>query len=183
MQDECELCGTTHNLKRYIIEGAEVLACPNCGKFGKPVITSSNRSLNRTAQQSTRNITSMPRQKSFQVRTSTNFSPSKNLRNETYLVEDFGQVIQQARERLGLTRKEVAESLFIRENMLARIEAGKLRPNDDLIKKLEKLLEISLIENSEVASNAQYSNQKPLTNQTRSLTLGDFAHIRKKKNS
>ncbi|MHA1990228.1 MAG: multiprotein bridging factor aMBF1 [Candidatus Hodarchaeales archaeon] len=184
MQSDCDLCGTNTFLRRYVIEGAEVNACPSCGKFGKPLETQSKKPGYKTAfrgskpgSTSTNNVRSGYR--TGKARSGSQFRKNK----ETFLKEDFGNLIRQTRERLGLTRKEVCEPLFIRENLLARIETGNFRPSDELIKKLEKTLEISLIEQTEEKTDAAKFKQKTTSNQTKSLTLGDFAHIRKKKSS
>ena len=183
MQSDCDLCGTNTFLKRYIIEGAEVNACPSCGKFGKPLDNQSSKSGYKSSFRGVKPSSSP----SNSVRSgfrggSARPGSQRRMPSETFLKEDFGNIIQQTRERLGLTRKEVSESLFIRENLLARIESGKIRPNDDLIKKLEKTLEISLIDLSDSQDSTQFSQKTP-SNQTKTLTLGDFAHIRKKKSS
>lgn len=183
MHSDCDLCGTETFLKRYIIEGAEVNACSSCGKFGKPLDTQSRKSAYKPSFRGVNPSSSPTNTVKSGFRAGNKRSgPQNKSPSETFLKEDFGNLIQQTRERLGLTRKEVSESLFIRENLLARIESGKIRPNDVLIKKLEKTLEISLIDQSENQDSAQVS-QKTSSNQTKTLTLGDFAHIRKKKSS
>lgn len=185
MESECELCGIENPfVKKYIIEGAEVSACSNCGKFGKPVQSSPKKSYSKTSFRGSSGSGSPPdRFGSGGGARRPGYSPPQRRKDEAFLVENFGNLIQQTRERLGLTRKDISESLFIRENLLARVESGKMRPKDELIKKLEKLLEINLIEDSNQTTPAGSYNQKDTSNQSRTLTLGDFARIRKKKNS
>ncbi|OLS22801.1 MAG: hypothetical protein HeimC3_27440 [Candidatus Heimdallarchaeota archaeon LC_3] len=184
MESECELCGIENPfVKKYLIEGAEVNACPSCGKFGKPVQTLSRKSYSKTSFRGSSGGRPPPnRFGSSGGGRRSGYSPPNRRKDEAFLVENFGTLIQQTRERLGLTRKDVSESLFIRENLLARVESGKIRPKDDLIKKLEKILEIKLVEDSSQTTVTGNYNQKDSSNQSRTLTLGDFARIRKKKN-
>lgn len=177
MQSDCDLCGNRTFLKKYVIEGAEVNACPSCGKFGRPIENDSRQIPQRKIFRGSKPLSGSNSR--FKQRSSR--PPDSKIKSETFLKEDFGELIQTTRERLGLTRKEVSESLFIRENLLARIESGKYRPNDALIKKLEKILEISLIERGDESFNANQIEQKTQKKQMKTLTLGDFAHIRKKK--
>ena len=97
-------------------------------------------------------------------------------------MEEYGATISRSREKIGLSRKELAESLFIRETLLMRIETEKVRPNDEIIKKLEKTLEIDLMESSdqEMVTVSQFRAQTS-SSRNRGLTLGDFAKIKKSK--
>ena len=180
---ECELCGNdVASLKKYKIEGAEVLACNSCGKFGilieEPTTPKTSTKIAFRGGESS--IMSKP--KSIPPpQTIPPSIPTKKNREEEELKEDYCEIIRHAREKLGLTRKELAESIFIRESMLARIETGKLVPDNDVKQKLEKTLEISLMVSTQDAANAAQYAQKNEPKSMRTLTLGDFAHIKKKK--
>ena len=172
--DECDICGRETQVLRYSIEGAEVVACTNCGKHGTLIEDkSSSGSKNQTFKGS------YPKLKVDQKPASTpkpqqNFSSQKG---EKVLIEHYGRVITSAREKMGITRQELAKSLFIRETLLTKIEAENIRPADEVLKKIEKALNISLFEESSDITS-QYTNQQQ---SSRSMTLGDFATIRKKK--
>ena len=177
--DECDICGRTSNsIKKYNIEGAEVLACPSCGKHGT-VIEDPNQRQQFSKKQGPG---FRPTQKGGQSR-----DPQKRVgqyntsrKKEKVLIEEFGKIITSARSSFGLTREELAKNLFIRETFLTKIEMEKQRPDDDLAKKIEKTLNITLlVEKSEDINVTQYSGEKPTKDTP--MTLGDFARIKKKK--
>ncbi len=60
------------------------------------------------------------------------------------LVPDYGEVIRRAREKRGMSRKDLARALSIKEGLLAKIENQELLPEDRIRKKIEKFLGIKL---------------------------------------
>ncbi len=62
------------------------------------------------------------------------------------LVDDFGKLVRDARSKRGMTQKELAMKLNERVTVLAKVENAEMRPDDKLIKKLEKELAIKLKE-------------------------------------
>jgi putative transcription factor len=65
---------------------------------------------------------------------------------ERFVAQDFGFRIRQARQRRGLTEKDAAQLLAIKESTLLNLEAGKMQPDDALLRKLEKFYGLSLSE-------------------------------------
>lgn len=174
--DECDICGRETQVFRYRIEGAEVIACANCGKHGILIEDkTSSSSKNQTFKgaypnlKSEKSVSPKPKEQPQQ-----SFSGQKG---EKVLIEHYGRVITAAREKMGITRQELAKSLFIRETLLTKIEAENIRPADEVLKKIEKALNIVLFEDASETVN-QFTNQQTAS---RSMTLGDFATIRKKK--
>lgn len=179
MSDVCDLCGNRAFLKKYRIEGAEVLACAQCGKFGTPIETPPPR--RRARPTGSLGQTTTPRSDGGPSRSGGQRPPSRRVNEELRLMDGYGEAIAKARQKLGLSRKELAENLFIRETLLLRIESEKVRPKDELVKKVEKALDISLMEKAgsdELVEASQFQSQ---SSRNRTLTLGDFAKIRKKK--
>lgn len=85
---------------------------------------------------------------------------------EKELISDYPEVIKKAREQKGLTREKLGFRIGERTVTLSKIENGDLRPTDQLIKKLEKELDLNLMEEVK---------QVPTTHhQTSGYTLGDF---------
>lgn len=71
------------------------------------------------------------------------------------LVEDFAQRIKTARERKGWTRQDLGGRVGEREVVVARFENGSLHPPDDVARRLERELGITLFEAVQsVASSA-----------------------------
>ena len=179
--DDCDLCGRTTNVAKYKVEGAEVVACSNCGKHGTLIEEKSAKTFSRKSNTNNFEVSrksSSPKQSSgprpIQKKS---FQQNRQDRN---LVENYGRTIANARDKMGLTRLDLAKTLFIRETLLTKIETEKVRPDDDLVKTLEKTLNISLFEESTMEEGTiEFKNQASAS--SRNMTLGDFATIRKKK--
>lgn len=98
-----------------------------------------------------------------------------NIRKKTIevseeLIKNYGNIIKDAREKLGIGRKEFAEKLKEKELIIKRIESNKLVPDEDLIKKIEKILGIKLKE--------KYSKIPEKKTKVANLTIGDIVEIK-----
>jgi putative transcription factor len=85
------------------------------------------------------------------------------------LVSGWNDLIKNARKKKGLSREELGFKIGERTVTIAKIENGDLRPSDKMVKKLEKELDINLVE--------EVTSVSPVSTGTRSgngLTLGDF---------
>jgi len=135
----CELCGKTVTFtKKVTIEGVELEVCSECAKFGieakkptkkeepaaKPIIT--QRLEVRERRGKPRDIY------------------ESGMREE--LVDDYADRIRNARSQRGMTQKDLAMKLNERLTVLAKVEAGGMRPDDKFVAKLEKELGIKLKE-------------------------------------
>ena len=116
----CEICGKeVKKLYLVYVEGSKLYACEECAKgLEKQAI----------------------------VENKNNISIEKKNPEEREVIENYGEVIRKAREKLGIDRKVLAEKISEKENILARIERNELIPDDKIIKKLEKELGIKLYE-------------------------------------
>ncbi len=136
---QCELCGAKAKgpLKMVRIEGAELSVCGQCEKYGTEVqqptrpAAAKRPGVPMTAPQSTRR-----RRDVFDMMVGE-------------IVEDYGERIRQARVAKGWTTKELALAVKERELLIKRIEKGDLIPEDEVRVKLEKALDIRLIDVSE----------------------------------
>jgi putative transcription factor len=93
------------------------------------------------------------------------------------VVEDYAERVRAARQRLGMSQKELAMKVRVSENVIKRIEAGTLVPTIDLARRLERVLGVKLLEpvvEEEYASTTRRSKGK----EEFYLTLGDIAEIR-----
>ena len=61
------------------------------------------------------------------------------------LIEDFGEVVRNARMRLGLTQEDLAKQINEKLTTIKKIEAGEFKPPIDLARKLEKFLRVRLL--------------------------------------
>jgi len=163
----CEMCGRVverRMAKVVFIEGARLTLCPIC--YSKAV-------KNLKAQEPLGGSTSSAR-----VRPANLAKPKAErppVREEYEVVEDFAVRVRKAREALGWTQKALAEAVKESENVIKRIESGRLVPSIDLARRLEKVLNIKLLEPAEEVSVGR-AVDKDLKN----LTLGDIVSVRKR---
>ncbi|MBS7642616.1 MAG: multiprotein bridging factor aMBF1 [Candidatus Bathyarchaeia archaeon] len=131
----CELCGRKASRTVKIeIEGALIDVCSECASKAKARVLREIKKNYTTAK-------SKP-------------STSSNIRRDDISVElesrvlrqDYGRVIKEAREKQGLRIEDLARIIGEKSSVIQRIEAGKLKPDSDLARRLEKVLKISLFE-------------------------------------
>lgn len=165
----CEICGreiADEKLCRtVVVDGALLKACPAC--------------YNRLRKQGKLQEVSQPRTKSAprtQKRWIKTRVPRRILEEEYDIVEDYAERIRKARQRLGWSQAVLAQKVREKENVIKRIEAGRLKPSIELARRLEKILGIVLLEpviDEELGffggSNEDY------------FTIGDLIRIKKNK--
>ena len=137
----CELCGNEGILVEAEIEGVKLDVCYDCSKYGIIV------NLKNTA---------------WKARTI-------KLQPTDLIIDDYAFRIKNKRELMGLTQKELAMKLNEKESILLKIENGGIKPNLDLVKKIQKFLNINLIykEESSILGIKQKSSKE-------GMTIGDF---------
>ncbi|HVM44326.1 MAG TPA: multiprotein bridging factor aMBF1 [Candidatus Thermoplasmatota archaeon] len=155
----CEMCGKElPSLRKAIVEGTLMNVCGNCVRFGveqagaHTEVTGRSRATaaiqNRAARGRTRDVfADMPEE----------------------LVEDYGERVREARQKLGLSIEEVGKRLNERQNELAKVEQGSYHPPDALVRKLEKFFGIKLMEKPEAPAGV--GGAKPTGGP---MTLGDM---------
>jgi putative transcription factor len=160
---QCELCGREVQVCRpAVVDGVRMMLCPGCMRHGQSVEPfSSGHGAARTPM--------LDRIKKPRVK-----DVYRDMDKE--LVLDWNDRIRTAREQRGLSREELGFQIGERTVTIAKIENGDLRPSDKLVKKLEKLLNITLIEVVKEISPAQRSG----SGSSSGLTLGDFIKTEKK---
>jgi putative transcription factor len=167
---QCEMCGETirGTPKIVRVEGAELQVCMKCEKFGTEVQQVRRKDVGRPAATPTR-----------QGHTPVVVPAERRKRDlfdymEGEIVEDYAVRIRKARAEKGLTTKDLAMQIKEREHLLKKIENSELMPEESVRKKLEKVLEIRLIDAP--ATEAEKKVPGKLT-----PTLGDLTIIRKEK--
>lgn len=125
---QCEICGSTVG-KPCTVEmdgGIELNVCESCAAFGreKPHEPAKHKEPKPAAAAAERRA---------------EFSPLPEC-----LAENYGAIIQRARERKGLSAKELAEKIFEKESVLHKIEKCLFTPDENLIKKLQNFLGVDL---------------------------------------
>src|SRR3989338_11348811 len=149
----CDMCGKQESLVKALIEGVEMNVCRGCASFGK--VLSSPTSFGR-------------------ARGPMNAAKPRIPEVVEGIVEEYALKIKQAREKRKLTQEEFAKMLNVHESLLRHIEAGKQKPDFDLARRLEKQLNVVLVEKvtEETEEKQQRSPKGP-------MTIGDMLLLKK----
>lgn len=160
----CEMCGKDVTFcKKVTVEGVQLEVCAECAKFGieakketpkeaspKPVVAQ---------RLEVREMRSRPRDVLQSV-------------EKEELVEDFAKRIKSARERAGMTQKDLAMKINERVTIISKIESNQMRPDEKVISKLQKELNIVLKERvPEVVASKEGAKT--------SLTLADLIKMQR----
>jgi len=150
---DCERCGRSAKLQLVEIAGARMYVCPDCSRFGKPI-------REKIEAPSPAPIIS-------RARPTRPTRPDALTARTRELVEDYSTRIQRAREKKGWSREDLGKKINERVSIISKLEHGEMHPPDALIKKLERVLEIHLMEEVEDVHIAHGA-------ESRGMTLGDF---------
>lgn len=160
---QCELCGReTSDCKPALIDGVKMMVCNRCLQHGKALSVESKKSASDV-------------RKAMEQRAMRSRKPDVYEKMEKVLVSDWNTRIRKARKANNLSREELGFRVGERTVTISKIENGDLRPSDDVVKKLEKELDISLMEEVKAAPSHAKSSSG------RGLTLGDL--LKSKKNN
>jgi putative transcription factor len=125
---ECEICGKETN-KIFIteIEGTILRLCEECSRGGRILnIIEGGKKIKE------------------------NLKSKMDFEDEEYdLVENYGEIIAEARNKMNLSIEELAKKIGEKESLLRKIEKEEIRPSDKVIDKLERFLKIKLREKIE----------------------------------
>ena len=158
---ECEMCGKKVGTRRYMVEGTVMNLGMECSKYGTPMDSPAPAGSQAAVQQGL--------QRREQRMTSRNVYDAQTAE---VLVADYGVRIHKAREAKGWSHEHLGNKVSARVPELKHIESGKLRPGDDLIKKLERELGITLLEKVEGPAPTVSGVKKP--GSSAGLTIGDI---------
>lgn len=167
----CEICGTEIKGQPYKtkIDNSIMITCKECSKYGKIQQKPQPKNHTRKNNKKTNNKTQNNRLR--------NKSYSRQSRDEEYeLVDNYTKIIKQAREKQQLTQKKLGEKIYERESVIAHIESGKMIPDAKLAHKIEKILNIKIIEKMD-SDEREYHDIKRFGE----ATIGDIARIKRSK--
>ncbi len=85
------------------------------------------------------------------------------------IAADYDQTIRQAREAAGLSREELGQQLNEKASLIRKLERGESLPSDDVRRKLERALDIDLVEGAGGEDDADWSGG----GESAGMTLGD----------
>jgi len=167
---QCEMCGEpVRGIPKLMrIEGAELQVCSRCERYGtevqQPKKTDARRVGSRPGTGATGPVVLAPAQRK---RDMFDYMGGD-------IVEDYAERIRKARMERGLSQKDLAMQMKEKELLIKKIEKAELIPEEDVRKKLEKVLEIHLVD--AISDEAEKKTQSKITQ-----TLGDLTIIRKVK--
>jgi putative transcription factor len=161
---ECEVCGRQiyGRQHRVVIDSARLLTCTGCAKYA--TATWQRRDDPKRGQPRHKARSNLPRK-----------VPAPLVREDLVLVGDFGNRIRRGREKLRFSHEELSREIGARVSILQKLEVGKMIPELNLTRKLERALKITLLQNAAAVDygSAPITAQKPSE-----LTLGDVVVIR-----
>ena len=168
----CEICGRKiQGTPRHIfVEGAKLVVCQICAKFGSEIPTPqiSRKILTKKAIKTPKRPIKKETKRVFK------FMP---LEEDYELIENFGEKVKKAREKIGWKQEDLAREIKEKESIIRKIETMEITPSLDIIKKLEKVLNIKL-----TVPLSKILETPPLPPRETSLTLGDAIVFKKRKN-
>ena len=164
---ECEMCGSKTGTRRHMVSGTIMNLGNCCSKYGEPMDAPAKAGTKAAVTQN--------------LERRQNRMTSKNIyKEETWdLIEGFGPAIRKARERKKMTHEQLGSKVSARVPQLHKIESGHLRPSDDLAKRMERELGITLLEKVEGGPAQSLSGMKQ--GGSAGLTIGDLIKNAKKK--
>lgn len=166
---QCEVCGQRIWGKphRSMIEGAMLYTCDECSKLG------SRSWVSEPKLRSTPSSGQVAKPRPVLLRRRGRFDLSENVD----LVENFAQIVRQARERAGLTHEDLGKKINERASILQKVETDKFQPDHALARRLEHALGVKILVPASTSSVADASMVK----QPFEATLGDVVSIKKRK--
>ena len=152
---QCEMCGKEiSSPKHVIIDGVKMIVCEQCAKYGKPI--------SPPPVQHAKKVMKKRRDKTGEEI----FQSMKKV-----LVEDWAERIKEARIKKGMSREELGAKIGEPTVAIAKMENRDLRPSDETVRKLEKVLGITLFEE---IGEVHLSGSR----QSKGLTIGDLIKLK-----
>jgi len=172
----CEMCGSPikGRPREVIVEGARLVVCESC--YRKVAERAKGALASRQSLSPASSLARMapPTSDGRKAGSKAPSEPKKRgPKVELEVVENFPEVVKKARERLGWSTQALANRVMESENVIKRIEQGKLRPTIELAKKLEKALGVRLLQ-----PVSEDKVEALVLSDVRELTLGDLANIK-----
>lgn len=161
----CELCGKeTDKLNTVRIEGTMLKVCSDCSKFGDNVRTGAKDAPNRVVIQSRLD------NRERRMKTKDVYQAEEEVEE---LADDYGERIRKGREAKGWKQEDLAHHMNERLTLVQKVERHDIKPDDALIKKIEKTLAIQLMDKVPLIKPEKKATGK-------GLTLEDFIKAGKK---
>lgn len=158
----CEVCGREIRGPPYyrVIEGGKLTVCSQCSRFSSEEWDPKRPEARRSP---TRRRTAQPK-----PRKRSDIETAESLE----LVEGYGMVIKKARQKTGMTVEDFAKKISEKESVVKKLEKEDMNPPLNLVRKIQRELNINLLEEAETGSGTV------LTRPMGPRTLGDLIKIK-----
>lgn len=173
----CDVCGQVISGKplKVAIEGARVMACPDCAELGEPIAEVETRLLaKRPPMGPAKHVIGQRQQPPVAPSRAPGAIVGDAMRTE--IVEDYPILVRRAREKIGLTQEDLAKKMNEKVTVIQRVEAGRMVPDLRLARMFEHYLRIRLLTPVDSSPATAIAGAKP----TASVTLGDIVQIRRR---
>ncbi|MDR2866282.1 MAG: multiprotein bridging factor aMBF1 [Methanomassiliicoccaceae archaeon] len=155
----CELCGKEAGVTKPIfIEGTKLHVCQNCMRFGEESKAQAGKAGTAPAP-SAIVIEERLQRREKRMQTKDVYANTQS----TELVDDYGKVIRDARTAAGMDLEQFAASIYEKKGIIAKIEANDLVPDEKLMRKIEKALNIRLTETVQAVTGGNKSAGSKMT--------------------
>lgn len=129
----CDMCGNNGRLYVTLVEGTEMQLCDDCKKYGEV-----KRSIPTVKEAAF---------KQKQQHTTTQHKARHDAADVfEIIVAEYSTKIKEAREQQNKKQEQLAKQLGIKESQLHKYESGHKRPDLETARKLERALNITLVE-------------------------------------
>jgi putative transcription factor len=165
------MCGAEEaSLTTTKVEGAELELCSSCTDFGTEVrdeSTSSGGGKYSTSSSTGKSSSSSGSSSGSSGSSGSSTRPRDMFDDMDEIATDYDERIREARESRGLSQEELADQLNEKASLIRKLERGDTLPTDDVQRKLERALDISLVE-GQSSDDADWE-----TDDAGTMTLGD----------
>ena len=168
---QCEMCGAEEaSLTTTKVEGAELELCSSCTDFGTEVrdeSTSSGGGKYSTSSSTGKSSSSSGSSSGSAGSSGSSTRPRDMFDDMDEIATDYDERIREARESRGLSQEELADQLNEKASLIRKLERADTLPTDEVQRKLERALDISLVE-GQSTDDADWE-----TDDAGTMTLGD----------
>ena len=129
---QCEICGAEiKGAAQYILIGSsELRVCKSCARYGTIVVDKKAKA--RLLAKS-------------RVKSESRLYAQRDQEIEEGMVEDYGRKIKEAREKAGLKQADLAKRINEKQSLLRKIENEEIIPSGEVMEKIKRVLNISLL--------------------------------------
>ncbi|RLG33561.1 TIGR00270 family protein [Methanosarcinales archaeon] len=127
---QCEICGKEiKGEAQYVTIGSsELMVCKSCARYGTIVEEKKAKVAKSRVKSESRLYEQMDHE----------------IEERMEGMEDHGRKIKEAREKAGLKQAELAKRINEKQSLLRKIENEEIIPTDEVRRKIERVLDISL---------------------------------------